>query len=214
MKILMGFLLIAVVSSLTVGFVVYNIISRYETDNLKSKLKMTANTAARSINAEEHLKLKQDGEESPAYKKMLQELREYVKIAEVSYLYTFVPLNDEKVAFVLDTDESADRANIGDEYPMEKEIKSAFQGNIAVTEEAVDDDWGTFYTGFAPILDSKGKVTAIVGADLSIDAVKQIQQKIKFLVGCCVKEKLHTAVFIYRIIYIVVYSLNPVFTGF
>jgi methyl-accepting chemotaxis protein len=184
-KLLVGFFCISLFSSVVVGVFTFVTIRDSEVRSLKGKLEMVAQMAPGIIDAEAHSKL-QPGDESKAeYTGMLTRLREYKKISGLTYLYTLAPPDGERlnpgdvtVRFVLDTDETEGQAPIGKEYELQKEMVVAFEGTPSITDEAYTDEWGTFYTGFAPLRNAQGEVVAIVGADLSLAEVEAVQAKL------------------------------------
>lgn len=188
-KMLLGFIIIGILSTTIVGAITYNTVYKHELTNLNNKLTMIAELASREIDGNLHSELKPGDETNDNYTNMLKKLRDFKRISGLTYLYTFKPLSNQKVQFVLDTDESEDAAKIGDEYPSENipldpEIISAFKGTITVTKVPYADDWGTFLSGFAPVKNSKGEIVAIVGADISISALTDIQKTLLiFILG-------------------------------
>lgn len=182
MKMILGFVLVGIVSSLAVGLVTYKVISDNEYRKIQEKLSMIAQVGASIIDEEAHAKLQPGDESEDEYIALVSRLREFKRISGLTYLYTFVPYNEEKVKFVLDTDESEDAAGIGDEYDQDEEIKAAFNGEVKVTDKPYTDEWGTFFSGFAPVRNAEGKVTAIVGADISLDDVRSIQARLQMFI--------------------------------
>jgi methyl-accepting chemotaxis protein len=200
-KMLIGFLLLGIVSSITVGIFTYNIISGYETDKVKEKLIMIAGLAAKEIDGDIHEQLKPGDENtSDSYKSMVKKLREFKKTSNLTYLYTFAPIGDKfndtdaKVKFILDTDESSDASSIGDEYipddnaPLEDALKEAFAGNPQASNEASPETLGsgkvvTLLSGYAPVYNSKKEIVAIVGADISINDLNEMKANLIKYIG-------------------------------
>ncbi|MDF2557651.1 MAG: hypothetical protein K0R71_1479 [Bacillales bacterium] len=188
LKMLVGFVLIGLLSALVVGGIAYKNISDYELTKVKDKLKMIAEIGASNIDAELHTQLQPGDEDEEAYTDLLAKLRSFKKTSELTYLYTYIPVNEEKVKFILDTDESEEQAKIGDEYPedgekLDSEIKQALLGEVTVTKTPQTDQWGTFLSGFAPIKNSNGEVVAIVGADIAVKDLTDMKNKLLILIG-------------------------------
>lgn len=188
LKMLVGFILIGLLSALVVGGITYKNISDYELSQVKEKLKMIAELGASNIDADTHSQLQPGDENKADYTNLLDKLRSFKKTSKLTYLYTYVPVNKEKVKFILDTDESEDQAKIGDEYPedgvkLDLEIKQALAGKIAVTKSPQTDQWGTFLSGFAPIKNSNGEVVAVVGADIAVKDLTEMKNRLLILIG-------------------------------
>ena len=60
----------------------------------------------------------------------------------------------------------------------EKEMGEAFNGKVSVTDKPFTDDYGTFYTAYAPIYNSKGEINAIIGVDMDNNRVKLMRREI------------------------------------
>jgi signal transduction histidine kinase len=64
------------------------------------------------------------------------------------------------------------------------DIQLAFSGKIAVNHEYHTDQWGTFLSCTAPLLDSEGRIFAIIAIDLSIDnELNHLENLKKFFYG-------------------------------
>ncbi len=181
LKILLSFTLIALLSSILLGTTIFKMISDYEYQKVKEKLQMIALMSADIIDNDIHSQLKPGDEETESYKNLVAKLREFKEISKLTYIYTLIPNNDQTVKFVLDTDD--DPCAIGDEYEIDEFMIRTFdEGVPTVTDRPYTDEWGTFYTGFAPIFDSNGNVSAIVGADISFEDVQNMQNKLKLFI--------------------------------
>ena len=101
----------------------------------------------------------------------------------ISYLYINTII-DDKVYFIIDPvsiDEDGnplytDEASLEPSIPMspyteaDEFLIKAFKKKVAVVaDEPYTDRWGTFYSAYAPIYDSKKRVIGTLGADLRID---------------------------------------------
>ncbi|HEX3028513.1 MAG TPA: methyl-accepting chemotaxis protein [Clostridia bacterium] len=166
-KMLVGFMLIGLMSSIIVGSVTFLTIKKHEYSNVQEKVKMIAELSATQVNGDLHAQFKPGDEKSTDYKKLVSKLRRFKNISGLKYLYTFAPFNENKVKFILDTDEKKP-AKIGKEYDSDKFIKKAFKGAACFYDAPFSDSWGTFISGLAPIRNSNGEVVAIIGADLSV----------------------------------------------
>jgi methyl-accepting chemotaxis protein len=105
-------------------------------------------------------------EDSVAYGIIKQQLRNFLQGDDIEYVYTMRKVGNE-LQFVVDADID-DPALIGDSYQSYDEIEQAFAGNVVADSEVTTDEWGRFYSGFAPIYNSNGTVVGIVGVDCSV----------------------------------------------
>ena len=189
-KMLVGFILIALLSSIAVGGITFKVISDYEINQVKEKLKMLAQLGADSIDAELHSSLRPGDEEKEEYTALLAKLREFKETSGLTFLCTYVPYNEDRVQFVMDTDETEGQGKIGDYFPSEdtgekvdNELLESFKGEVTVNAEPREDEYGVFLSGYAPLKNADGEVVAVVGGDLSIDAVEKMQQKLLLFIG-------------------------------
>ena len=96
------------------------------------------------------------------------------RIEDIVYIYTLI-FKDGNVEFVMDAakpgdndgDGVEDRAELGEVYEdlndQMLEVLNRKDGTYGVTtEEPYQDKWGTFMTGYAPLLNSDGKQVAAV----------------------------------------------------
>ena len=177
------FLVFGILSSLLIILITWFYISHYETNKLRQNLQMIAQGAVELIDADAHSGLKPGDEETETYTQLLRKLRKYKEISGLTYLYTISKVDEKKSQFILDTDESKDQAKIGKEYNNEPEMLRAYGGEVCSTEEPMTDEWGTFYTGFAPIRNSAGEIIGIVGADLAASDVEAMKTRLLRIFG-------------------------------
>ncbi len=88
----------------------------------------------------------------------------------VTYVYTLMPKDSNWFQFVVDTDPE-DPGEYAENYEAQDAMFQAMQGGSSVTEDPFTDEWGTFYSGYAPItLD--GKVLGIVAVDYEASSIQ------------------------------------------
>jgi len=184
-KIIVSFAVAGFIAIALLGIVGYTVISVYETERINKKLETTASYVADSMDVEKHKSLKEGDDETEDYLNLLSKLREIKISSGVTYIYTYNYISEDEVQFVIDSDEEADRAPIGQSYPNDHNMMEAFNGKVIVAKDPVVDEWGTFLSGFAPIIDEQGNVIAIVGVDITIDEINQFKQKLLLLIFVC-----------------------------
>lgn len=175
-KMLLGFIILSIISSTAVGLFAYITMTGNEMENMREKLLMIALVSSDNINGDLHAQLKPGDEQSDIYKNLLANLRRFKKLSGLTYLYTFRLADDGTVRFVLDSDETADQAKIGDEFEAYPNILKAFEGTPNVADKPTTDNWGTFLSAYAPVYDSKHEIVAIVGTDISIENIALMQR--------------------------------------
>ncbi len=103
--------------------------------------------------------------ETEEYQKLLTVMRNMQKSFGIAYMYTLYT-DGKQVYYGVDTDESDGQMQPGDVFdtPYE-ELKSVFQGNAYVQDYIDSTEDGDLISVYKPVLDSEGKVSAILGCD-------------------------------------------------
>ncbi len=129
-----------------------------------------AQMAAAFVDPELFSQLGEGDEESEAYLSIRDDLRSFlVENSDIAFIYTMAKW-DDKLVFVVDADPE-DPADLGEPYESYEVIEEAFAGNAVVDEEVTTDEWGSVYSGYAPIFDKDGSVVGIVGVDCSVGTI-------------------------------------------
>lgn len=156
------------------SFLLYQGASRALRQEVREHVKAIAVTAALQINPRDHETIRtRVDEHKSAYQRLKQTL---VRVRNanhgIRYVYTLRKSDrPNTLQFVVDAESDPKNiSHVGDlfsdkSYP---ELQKAFHGPN-VDKEATADKWGTWLSGYAPILDSSGRAVAIVGVDLSVD---------------------------------------------
>jgi methyl-accepting chemotaxis protein len=140
-------------------------------DQSKNQTKNVAAMAAAVVDGDLLETIQTGDENSAAYAEIFDELLDFKQGDDIAYVYTMRRVG-EQLEFVVDADQE-DPAAIGDPYESYEVIDEAFLGNVTVDEEVTADEWGRFYSSFAPIYNSNGEVVGVVGVDCSVDAIDQ-----------------------------------------
>ncbi len=170
-KVLLAVVLLGLISSCFMGVLVYSTVSDDMLDSSRENTRCIAVAAAKIINGDLHDELEPGDEDTQVYQSYLESLRKCKNETGVLYMYTLKPLNKEFVQFVVDTDESEMQGLIGDEYEISDMMVEALAGKDVVSEEPTYDEYGEYFSAFAPIFNEAGKVVAIVGVDLELSVV-------------------------------------------
>lgn len=153
----------------------YAYLSTTLTNNIKDTLKRVAVSCQYIINGDEHKKITNIN--SREYRNMCNLLTEYRKKAGVYDIYTMVKVDDNHTKFILasyDADSTFMKP-----YIFTDKMKQAYYGKkVTVTDTYYTDEIGTFYTGYAPLFDSKGKVVALIGVDMNLESIIKMRREV------------------------------------
>lgn len=151
--------------------------------SLQDRLLSAARVLAQSVDGDAHLLLnKSEQEGSESYEKILQAMKDARDSIDTSGIikYTYsCKMVDGKVRFVVDTtlpgdrdgDGVDDKAHLMEVYenPSPTLLRVLQKGISLVDHAPYTDRWGTFLSGYAPILDSGKKMIGAVGVDMSLE---------------------------------------------
>lgn len=156
------------------------------TIRLKKNLEEIATMMASEISAEEHKQIQsKDDINNPIYKKYFNQLLSQRKIFKnLTYAYTMRVNKDGKVVHVIDADDGEDGAlppgSIYDDADEEFTNLVATLSHPDSDNEFLTDKWGTWLSGYAPLIDKNGNLDGIVGVDMSATDVIELKHRILF----------------------------------
>lgn len=164
---------IVVLTALALGLSTYFSVRTFIRADIRQKLHDLAGVAALQVDGDRHRTiLQRSDEQTDAYrtiKKQLQAVRD--KSDGVRFVYTMRKDSTGKMLFVVDAEEKAeDMSHAGDVYEQVTPLMiAAFNApyEAHVENEFYTDKWGTWLSGYAPILSHNGDLTGIVGMDVS-----------------------------------------------
>lgn len=147
------------------------------TASSKQSLLERAETIAFSIDSESIKKL--SGDESDLNNKEYLKIKEkLINISQSNHDSRFIYIMGKKekdIFFYADSEQpiSKDYSAPGDVYSDESPaIEEAFLHSVSGVEGPISDEWGTWISGIAPILNDNGDVVAIVGIDIDAKEYK------------------------------------------
>ncbi len=182
---LVGGLLVGILLFLATGAVILNFhitVTRQADQDMRTALTHAAAAAALTVDAAEHATFTRvEQENSPNYLAALDRLAKMKDALEgpdaFKFIYTGI-VRDGKIYFILDPtpvgdsdgDGVDDKSHIMQEYTEASEqMRAALRtGRPSVLREPEKDRWGTFISGFAPIKDAEGNVTAFAAVDMEL----------------------------------------------
>ena len=153
--------------------------------SLRSRLQNSAALLSQSIDARDlDIIRTPDDVRQEVYQRTLRNLRRLRRAnPDIAFLYIMRRDPDNRIRFVVDTDETEKQALPGRDYPDAPDRLVAGFNEPSVDDEPYYDEWGTFLSGYAPL--RNGKDRYLVGIDMRADEVdrKLAQLKLTGLVS-------------------------------
>lgn len=185
-KIIIFFVTFSVCVSLLSLYLIYAMIIKSHMADFRASLLMTAKLGAELIDGDAHkqIKLERDSINTSFYQHIKRKLL-FIRNANpnIRYIYTLTrDATTGRFYFVVDST-SLEHLFLypGDSYETDfvDELNAAFD-HAWVNKELLSESFGSYMSGFAPILDAQGKAVALLGIDMSgatIAATQNIVQK-------------------------------------
>ena len=168
---------------LTICTMTYFLVSMYVETTTKENIKLLAEMAASETDGDAFDSLSKGDESTETYLSMQKSMSKYLLGENTSYIYSLKPLNDQEVQFIVAVDPAGDPCAIGDPYALQDEMTEALNGEISVTDKPIKDEWGVFYTSYAPIYNSSNEIVGIVGVDTEVSHMQtQVNNLIVILI--------------------------------
>ncbi len=158
----------SVVVALIVGGVSYSTMGRFLREKTMGDVMEIAVIAAENVDGETFLAATEGDEE--ALLTVKDSLSFFLTGESVTYVYTLMPKDESNFQFVVDTDPE-DPGEYAEDYEAQDAMFEAMEGQASVTKEAFTDEWGTFYSGYAPIA-YEGKVLGLVAVDYEASSIQ------------------------------------------
>lgn len=172
-KILAGMILCVLIVTNLIGWIFIFQAKNTLLEQCKRTAKSSAKIAAQRIDGDILEKINAGDEGTENYKEILKQLQDFLSGEDIKYIYT-MRMNGDNLEFIVDAD-TQEGAAIGEKYEIYDEIAEAFEGKVTVDSEMTSDEWGDFYSAFAPIYNSSGKIIGILGVDCSATAIRTQQ---------------------------------------
>ena len=136
-------------------------------EQMNQRMLDIANTAAYMLNGDELGTLTADDEGTEPYKRVYDTLSIFQNNIQLDYIYSVRDMGDGTFTYIIDPDD--DPAEFGSLIETTKALVKASQGTPSVDSKAYSDEWGTFYSAYSPVYDSKGNIAGIVGVDFNAE---------------------------------------------
>jgi methyl-accepting chemotaxis protein len=165
-KISLGMMLCVLIAGSLIGGICLRQMKKDLLDQSRNQTKSVAAMAAATVDGDLLETIQPGDEDGEAYAVILAHLQDFLQGDDIEYIYTMRLVGDE-LQFVVDAD-MEDAAAIGDTYESYDVIEQAFNGEVSVDSDVTSDEWGRFYSSFAPIYNSANDIVGIVGVDCSV----------------------------------------------
>lgn len=171
-------LLTCIVSFLLLGVISYFSVGNILTEQCKKNALEYAQIAASEIDGDRFAQITSEDDE---YFNIVYNILDRYRQSElVTYAYTMRYV-DGKVTFVVDADEN-DPAKCGEEYPLNDYMIPAFNGTVSYDKYVTTDQWGAYFSAYAPIFTDSGSVAGIVGCDIVLSSVYEIKASLRNII--------------------------------
>ncbi|MEN9355356.1 MAG: hypothetical protein RL318_2681, partial [Fibrobacterota bacterium] len=180
---------IAIPAGLVLNVLLFWWVGVLELDAQKLRIYLLASDIAHTLPSQRIAELKGDSTDltSPSYRQIKAELRIQRHNARgIRFLYLLRKQGD-RILFLADSEDSGsvEESPPGQVYSEASAgLKAAFDHKTDLVEGPFEDRWGDWYTGLAPVLDSRdGTLLGFFGMDQSSHVVEQavLHERLKFL---------------------------------
>ena len=168
MRSLMIALVLMLIIHIIMGVMLITMSKNAIREQIDARMLDAVNTAAFQLSGDELKRITGDDKESEEYVNALSLLRSFQQNIKLDYIYAVKINDDGTFAFLIDPDID-DPADYGEKIETTDALIKASKGTPAVDKVAVTDEWGRFYSAYAPVWDSDGNVAALVGVDFDAD---------------------------------------------
>lgn len=168
MRSLMIALVLMLIIHIIMGVMLITMSKNAIREQIDARMLDAVNTAAFQLSGDELKQITGDDKESEEYVNALSLLRSFQQNIKLDYIYAVKINDDGTFAFLIDPD-IEDPADYGEKIETTEALIKASKGTPAVDKVAVTDEWGRFYSAYAPVWDSDGNVAALVGVDFDAD---------------------------------------------
>lgn len=191
-KLMISISILSMLCCCAVGVFTYLRVSNMMIDEKKDAAMGLAKVAAGEIEGDTFDTI--TSEADPYFEEVINILNKYKQSDMIKYIYT-MKLNEDILEFVVDSDEE-DPAGVGEEYDWLDDMQPAFDGEACCDKELTSDEWGSYFSAYAPIFDKAGAVRGIVGCDIEIESINDALEKLKIALIMIVAVSIVICVFV------------------
>lgn len=132
---------------------------------------VAAGIALNAIDGDKIPDLNEKGKQSAYYEDLISDLREIQDTCGIAFLYV-LNTDKDKVYYSLDTDETSNQQNPGDEFSVSYEELTDVFGGMDYVQDYIDSTQdGDLITVYKPIKNSSGSIVGVLGCDYDAGAV-------------------------------------------
>ncbi len=131
---------------------------------IQNRMLDISNTAADMLNGDDLMSLTKEDKGTPKYQAINDTLAIFQSNIDLRYIYCVRAKSEKEFVFTVDPT-IEDPGEFGSPIVYTDALYRASKGTSAVDEEPYEDDWGSFYSSYSPVFDSKGEVAGIVAVD-------------------------------------------------
>ncbi len=172
-------------TNLALGFVLLRQSRAAAKTQINERMLDVARSAAAMLDGDVLERLTAEDAGTPEYQQVYDTLERFLDNINLDYLYYVRDMGDGTFTFGIDPDPVAP-GEFGSPVVYTEALHTASLGAPAVDEEPYEDAWGRFYSAFAPVFDSAGKVAGVVTADFHADWIEDqlARNQRTVLIGC------------------------------
>ena len=122
-----------------------------------------ANTAAAMVDGDTLKSLRAEDANSSLYRHIYNQLKLFQQNIALEYIYCIGIGADG--SFTFSVDPAPDPGDFGSPVVVTPALIRASQGVASVDDEPYEDAWGSFYSAYSPIYDSRGNVAGLLAVD-------------------------------------------------
>lgn len=164
MRYVLVFGILLLTANILMGVVVLNQSSVSMRELIAKDMLDMVNSAAGTLDGDVLNTLTADDVGGELYERIVSQLTVYLNTVDIHFIYVVRPAGEGKYIFIVDPDPE-EPADFGEEIVVTGGLETAGTGVAAVDDAPMADRWGNFYSAYSPVMDSAGRVAAIVGID-------------------------------------------------
>ncbi|WP_432405088.1 hypothetical protein [Wukongibacter sp. M2B1] len=158
------------------GTMYYAYTSKLINENIQTSLRNFAVSAQYIIDGDLHEQI--TNKNSDLFREQVKVLADYKEEVGIYDVYTIIKdsENENETKFFLAAYDAEE--TFLQPYIYTEEMKEAFAGRIATTKKPYKDAFGTFYSGYAPLYNSKNEIVAIVAIDIPNEEIEELYRNL------------------------------------
>jgi adenylate cyclase len=179
-----AFVAVVLLTCVLLGTLTYVSVRSFVREDLRRRLGDVATLSARQIDAGKHARVRSQADEAGADYRDIQAALRGVRdgIEGLRFVYTMRRGSDGRPVFAVDAEEMATQvSHVGEAYESPTPaMLAAFEPpyRARVEDAFFRDKWGTWLSGFAPVLRPDGSLEAIVGVGTSAAEVVAYERRL------------------------------------